>query len=440
MIRYSVNRCNSLAEAKFNITCKSNQDVLDLYRYTSHVSSFIQKPNLDPTNYYHPINPNYEYRFENYDINSVKQNRLFYSKASLKSNIGWLFSDYRYDNFNTYEYMQTDSYKLDDPEGNGINFEIHFTNDIWSHDRIYITVPDTLAVVGGINQIMLQVMTFLFDFYLESTLNIFLCNKLFEFSEEDDDKVANPLSLIDPIKPLHNVSSIELNNQKQIQYKDPIQIHQGQKVYPHDYNIDQGYTNLQFQLQDISTQKLSIEVGLPKRKSVLLKNHVNDKEKSLNSDIKKYIAYKKRPRNKIEIGFCEYFKHFYFCRPSKMTKTYKILHVVEDELYKKIDIVQLLINIDQLNAANKILLNKNQHFMLRNKKLKGVSVMTKDYGLDDYLLMKQKNREEQILELSRYLKIRNEETNSLSDLDKLLFISLEDEIQEMIKTDTVINI
>jgi len=196
-------------------------------------------------------------------------------------------------------------------------------------------------------------------------------------------------------------------------------------------------------------EQLQISIGLndkqeDQKKSEIFKkqfkklNNLGNNQK-FNADIQNYINYKKIERNKIKIHFCENLAYLYFCRTKTLGKTFKLLQLVEDELGKKSDIIHLLKNIDQLNTVSKTILNKNQYYMLKNKRLKFVSANQKIYDTEDFEeLLNQTNREK-IEELIKYLSNKNGDS-TLNDVDKMLFVSLDQELKELIKKEANIDI
>ena len=189
-------------------------------------------------------------------------------------------------------------------------------------------------------------------------------------------------------------------------------------------------------------EQLQISIGLndkqeDQKKSEIFKkqfkklNNLGNNQK-FNADIQNYINYKKIERNKIKIHFCENLAYLYFCRPKTLGKTFKLLQLIEYELSKKTDIINVLKNIDQLNTSNKTILNKNQYYMLKNKRLKFVTANQKIYNTEDFEELLNQNNQEKIRELIKYLSKRNEE-NILNDVDKMLFVSLDPELKEIIK-------
>jgi len=144
------------------------------------------------------------------------------------------------------------------------------------------------------------------------------------------------------------------------------------------------------------------------------------------------IDIKKPKRNLIEISCWESFKFSYLSCFYRYAEKYQIFEVINDELKKKIDIIPMLSNIDKLDKLKKILLNKNQIFMLENKNLKVINQKQyNDKTIESYEDLKKKLRLENINELLFYLKKRSYE-RSINDVDKLLFFDMENELKSLI--------
>jgi len=78
----------------------------------------------------------------------------------------------------------------------------------------------------------------------------------------------------------------------------------------------------------------------------------------------------------IEITRSDYFcyKYFYYCikTPSQkdldsISKKKQIVKLSENGMFRRMDLVNLMKHLDQISLLEKIILNKNQVFMLRNK-------------------------------------------------------------------------
>ena len=147
LMRFAVQRCSRRVEIKYGIKCRTDAEVLEKYRDSTHIASFIQKPIIDPTSYLSPIKSNYEYRYENYDIKTTKENRFFYSRSDIDDDSGLIFSDFLSKTFYNFETVTTDYYNVDDPNTKSIRFYFQYTRLLWSHQRIYIKIPDVIAVV-----------------------------------------------------------------------------------------------------------------------------------------------------------------------------------------------------------------------------------------------------------------------------------------------------
>ena len=161
-----------------------------------------------------------------------------------------------------------------------------------------------------------------------------------------------------------------------------------------------------------------------------LKNKMENQ--NLNVDIKNYIDFKMKKRNPREIKLQDNFKFNYGCCLDENAKKFKVFHIIENELNKKIDIIRFLKKFDKLNATKKIILNKNQSFTLENKSLKVIT--HKQYSnefLTSFNEIQNKQKEERTLELISYLNKRQNE-NAINDVDKILLIDMECELRDFI--------
>ena len=77
--------------------------------------------------------------------------------------------------------------------------------------------------------------------------------------------------------------------------------------------------------------------------------------------------------------------------------------------------------------------------MLKNKRLKFVTANQKIYNTEDFEELLNQTNQEKIRELIKYLSKRNEE-NILNDVDKMLFVSLDPELKEIIKKEANLDI
>jgi len=80
------------------------------------------------------------------------------------------------------------------------------------------------------------------------------------------------------------------------------------------------------------------------------------------------VDFKMKKWNPREITLQDnFFKFNYGCCLDENAKEFKVFHIIDYELYKKIDITLFLKKFDKRNATKKIIINKNQSFMLEKK-------------------------------------------------------------------------
>jgi len=451
LFKFSVDRCNSITEKKHNIKCKTNEEVVEKWKGENHIASYIQKTKIDQTNYYTPIEYFYDYRYENYDIESLKENRLFYTQSELITDAGLIFSETTFQEpFLLLDSINSDYYTVNDSSLNSMKFYIQLNNSYSYHHRSYITLQQLAAVVGGLMNVVFEVLTYIYGIYADNHLDLYMYNNLFDITENET-STSTPLGDNNEEmkhEPVYLKLYSNRNNNNRSSNGNPDK---------HSNNIELNNLAMQDREGDKDSSQLPVlqpdrtHLAQPAHASHHAHSILNDdnivkqdkhlinkplsKNQGLNKDIKRYIKYKQIKRKKIEIDFCTNCIYKRFCHNSKDAK-FRIIHLVEEELNKKIDILNLLKNIDQLNTANKFFLNKNQSFMLRNKKLKNVCVNPTN-NIDDYNDLLKKVDVEQKKELTLYLNNKLQ-SNNMTDFDTLLFVDLSEEIKLSIKEDLVV--
>jgi len=432
ILKYSVDRCSSDTEKKYNLKCKSEIELRSKYRDKTRVVSFIQKPLLDPNDYKNPIHNEYEYNFETYDVNSVKENRIFYSNSSLTTDDDWIFSGGNEKVFTSFDSITNNDYHVGADTLNSWRSYVHITKTFKYHNRIYIKIPEIIAVVGGLLSVIMPFITIFFNIYLDNHLNVFLFRNLYEITEEDDRELIG----------INHVNNNFNNNDKfKNSAEEPFKKRSSffkKPIFENKINIIEN--NLSSNHISILNNDSTINLNLSNNSGITINNYNNSNLNNNNSNINNInmhlkplpIDIKKTNRKLIEISCWESFKFTYLICFNKYAEKYQIFGVVNDELKKKIDIIPMLTNIDKLDKLKKILLNKNQIFMLENKNLKVINQKQyNDETIESYEDLKKKLRLENINELLFYLKKRSYE-RSINDVDKLLLADMENELKSFI--------
>jgi len=366
-----------------------------------------------------------EYKFQSYDVTSVKENRLYYSNAKMSTDDWLIFSGTSLTKeFHIFDQFASDMYYLNNINDTQVKFYIHYTRTEWSFERSYIKIPDIFAVVGGLMNILQEVVYFLYDKYTDIHFKLFMFDNLFNIAEDPDDektdqKHQQPNFINIPATFANNNSSTkDINTSNGTFVKDP----------------------------NLSPQELSqlsqINQKPPDNKlPIKLKYYLPKKiQPPLNNDINHYIKYQKAKREQVEIKPLTLCLYTYFCykKTKNKSKTIKLIDAVEHQLKKSLDIILVIKNIDQLNNANKTLLNKNQYYMLKNKMPKIVSIPNKEDGASFKENRIRKERDN-LEDLVKYLK-RKIDDKTLSDIDRLLYFELDPELKMLINCEVSMDI
>ena len=437
IIKYSVDRCSSETEKKYNLKCKTEEELRSKYRDKTRVVSFTLKPLIDPNDYENPIHNDYEYNFETYDVNSVKENRLFYSNSTLITDDNWFFSDGNENVFTSFDSSTSTDYHVEDNSVNSWRTYVHITKTFKYNSREYIKIPQILAVVGGLLSVIMQCITY--AYYLENHLNAFLLKNLYEITYDDRELIGFNINNINNIVNNDNIKELNLNNDNKFKnladepYKKRSNFFQKPK-YENKLHIIENNSPSTNINNNNNNNDSNINLKQP-YENINNNNIVNNNAyiNNINMHLKPLpIDIKKTNRKLIEISCWESFKFTYLICFNKYAEKYQIFGVVNDELKKKIDIIPMLTNIDKLDKLKKILLNKNQIFMLENKNLKVINQKQyNDKTIESYEDLKKKLRLENINELLFYLKKRSYE-RSINDVDKLLLADMENELKSFI--------
>ena len=135
----------------------------------------------------------------------------------------------------------------------------------------------------------------------------------------------------------------------------------------------------------------------------------------------------------IEITKFDYFcyKYFYSCVNIKHQDSNKvkkqIMKLSENEMYRRTDLVNLMRHLDQITIIEKMLLNKHQIFMLRNK---SKQIVYNKYNENIEAEENEKN-ELRIIDLIEYIKDKKDSQTLLKE-DYVLLANLDTEIKDRV--------
>jgi len=321
LVKYSINRCSKAYEVKYNITCRSSKEVTEKYRDNMHITSYIQKPIVDLTEYFNPVHYNIEYRYDTYDVDSIKETRIKYSNSTIRTDDVWLFSDqYKIISFNSFESVESSSYQSAlDKTQNSYKCYISFTRFTWIYDRRYVKIPEIAAVVGGLMNIMLEIMGFLYRGFINNHFNVYMYNRIFNLNENDEDekyniKINEELTNIRTpnsvkIKTKHyDIDSIELSHINDNSSSPAIKSHQNinnNNNNNNDLNGSELITSNKSLLKSKNGKDKKDLEPLHLNNNKFLRKPILDKDKiiQLSKDIKNAIAYKKQKKKPVSLTF-----------------------------------------------------------------------------------------------------------------------------------------
>ena len=298
---------------------------------------------------------------------------------------------------------------------------IHYMNlKAPNYQREYIKLPDIAANVGGILSFFIPFIEYFLRVFIDNEYALFLYYSFFRMKE------------------------YELNNKDKQNDIQHIQIDYSNNMIensaaPENLKFNNDLKTLKFsdaekssnKMLDIQEPNLNLNISLAKPNPYKLKE-LHKRDTILNKEISKVIKSKNKKAIDINISFSDRFSFVNCCGESK-TKTnslYNLINIIENELVKKCDFVKILRKLDQFSLIKKIILNEGQCMLLNNRDLKIIT------SKDENLLTSKRieiDGDEGINEHIRvsiinYLKSRME-TNSISEIDKLLVKYLPAEYQ-----------
>lgn len=166
--------------------CLPNIDnfVEGMYAAFSYLNSYV-----DPFDYNNPI----KYYFEKFPIrlNNKLSKEITYSftKNTLLTNKGWIFSDSKIQHYVTYDNVLRDVFLSDT---NLLNIFIDSPTLVYYTTREYMKIQDLLANIGGFFNATYLILSFVFTNMLKFEYYVYIHNKHTEFSKEIKKIDENP--------------------------------------------------------------------------------------------------------------------------------------------------------------------------------------------------------------------------------------------------------
>jgi hypothetical protein len=205
--------------------------------------------------------------------------------------------------------------------------------------RDYLKIQEVAATVGGFFSISFYILRAFYYFYVENHLQAYYYKNLldfrFDYSAEKIEK-----KIIDHIQTENEISIVPFENRSSKTDEKTI--------------INENTENL--------------------------KNERLDSKKK--EGVKSFLFFNQKPRESIDIDKCTIFKHRFCCVrkvDSKEVNKYRktnLLNLAEKEINRRLDTLEMLKLIDQIDIIKRLILNENQVFMLNNK---GKKILTNQF-------------------------------------------------------------
>jgi len=146
---------------------------------------------------------------------------------------------------------------------------------------------------------------------------------------------------------------------------------------------------------------------------------------------------KKRKKTHIEIDSCERFRFNYCCYEDKVSGKrtekklrYELLLTADKDIKNRSEIFEIFKLLDQFKLLLKLFLNESQGYMIKNR---GKQEITNDFNWtsnnEEIQKIEEIRMQKQINKLSDYL-LEKKRSNSISNIDMLLFYYLDTEAKE----------
>jgi len=312
--------------------------------------------------------------------------------------------------------------------------------------------------------LLLMLIAFFYNFYLDNEYSVFLYKKLFKFHEETGD---------------NDIAENENNYNTKTEIKENELKFIENLVYNQDnindntneinaIKIGKDSNNMNKPNNDKFNRKSNIEkvVNLGNKCNVdnvieykslnnnnlspVSKNPNITEKKYLNNDLKKIINPKSKTklRTQVEISSLDKFcldccTKNYLSDETTFKERYlkkKLLNTTDKLIESKTEILELWKLCDQFSILKKVILNENQSYMLKNKGLKLIVEkinIEKDYKDNNKEVTNDSDRDydmkEEVkrLNLKEYYK-KKKISKEFNYIDDLLWFSMEDELKEII--------
>jgi len=434
IMTYYVKRCDSETEKEFNITCATDEELVEENGSFIYINTYTQQNVVNPKNFKNPIMNILVYNYDTLNLHGQSYQRLFYSYSNMTTDTGAIFEDSETKYLLEYD-RTVFGISTIDPE-NGVIYEVSIqtSRHMNQYSRTYIKLQGVAAIIGGFMKLALEMVGIVFSLYGKNAYKVFLYSNLLKLEiDEDVDKDKEKSYLDNKIE----LSKIDLK----------------QSNSPDSLNIEDSTRQLQQSIY--AKKKISkpvVKDSLPIRdyKRDSLSPNIQTKDFISNVDMVDLLKYKEKRKLKVTLTFCEQFKYTFCCFDMKNSnenhkRSRKELLILADmEISKKFNIISMLKKNDQFDLLTKTLLNKNQSFMLKNRDLRNICVNEQineepthhkiNFLVDSF---KKKQYKTKIQELETYL-IEKYKYRSFNKIDQLLLSFLDDTIKREIEIKTLV--
>jgi len=304
--------------------------------------------------------------------------------------------------------------------------------------------------------LILIIIQFFYDFYLDNEYSVFLYKKLFNLKFVEDNEIAtekmNIINFKQEDKANYNKEINEDKNNNILQYNvskqqevniQSVSEKKESKNFLQDDNINKTFQSIQ------SDNKLSLAVNV--------NNIANENDEISNRELKNELRNIKALKNKqilsVEIELKErcYLLYCWDCKSKKSNSNLKesfikkeLMIAADKNIDNKSNIFELWKYLDQFNILKKILLNENQCFMLHNinsqKEIKNKIDTERDYSQDDVMITDfyEIKNEKRKLKLLDYYRCKNKSQGIDNNIiDNLLWHYLDNEIKEYLQEEEI---
>ena len=412
VLEYQVIKCSKDTELKYNLKCASTDEISKLDKL--YFSYFNYETSVNPTNANNPIEVSYNYKYELISLEKETRNiRLYYSISNLISDNGFIFESRTNQEFVSFDSVVTSTIQKIYNDNIIIHAIMYLNKKNPIYNREYIKVPDIAAEVGGLFSLVYPFIDYFLRIFIDNEYTIYLYYSFFRIKEYEKPYMNQNENIIqnEDGNKINNHEDIELKN---ISYVKNSDFYNKNKIE----NLGNSTTNM---LEAIQGRKSILGINQNRLKDITKKDVV------LNKELDKIIVSKNKKASNIEISYRQRLLFICCCGESKINSnpSYRLINMVETELTKKCDFVQIVKSLDQFRLIKKIILNEGQCLMLNNRDFK---ILTQDSITNHD---KKDIDEDEVIkkEISSYFKLRNEK-NLVNQVDTLLLKYLRKELSE----------